>query len=306
MLWYDTANNILKVYNGSAFVEAGSSVNGTAERSLYTATAAQTVFNATYDVGFVDVYLNGVKLAAGTDFTATNGTSITLATGAALNDVVDIVAYGAFSVANTYTQAQADARFLQLTGGTITGDLTIADKIVHAGDTNTAIRFPAADTVTVETAGSERLRVADAGQIGIGGANYGTSGQVLTSGGPSAAPSWTSVASALNASGSAPIYACRAWVNFNGTGTVAIRASGNVSSITDNGTGNYTVNFTTAMPDANYAINGFAKRGDDLGNIAMVTARNSGTYSTSAVEVLTYQGSWTLTDFPTVCVTVFR
>ena len=53
-------------------------------------------------------------------------------------------------------------------------------------------------------------------------------------------------------SGTAPIYPCRAWVNFNGTGTVAIRASGNVSSITDNGTGNYTVNFTTAMPDANY------------------------------------------------------
>lgn len=62
------------------------------------------------------------------------------------------------------------------------------------------------------------------------------------------------VPTALNASGSAPIYACRAWVNFNGTGTVAIRASGNVSSITDNGTGNYTVNFATAMPDADYAV----------------------------------------------------
>jgi hypothetical protein len=52
----------------------------------------------------------------------------------------------------------------------------------------------------------------------------------------------------------ATAYACRAWVNFNGTGTVAIRASGNVSSITDNGTGDYTVNFTTALPDANYSI----------------------------------------------------
>lgn len=62
------------------------------------------------------------------------------------------------------------------------------------------------------------------------------------------------VPTALNASGSAPIYACRAWVNFNGTGTVAIRASGNVSSITDNGTGDYTINFTTAMPDADYAV----------------------------------------------------
>ena len=58
----------------------------------------------------------------------------------------------------------------------------------------------------------------------------------------------------FNASGSAPVYACRAWVNFNGTGTVAIRASGNVSSITDNGIGNYTVNFNTAMPDINYAV----------------------------------------------------
>ena len=50
----------------------------------------------------------------------------------------------------------------------------------------------------------------------------------------------------------ATAYGCRAWVNFNGTGTVAIRASGNVSSITDNGTGQYTVNLTTSMPDANY------------------------------------------------------
>ena len=47
---------------------------------------------------------------------------------------------------------------------------------------------------------------------------------------------------------------CRAWVNFNGTGTVAIRASFNVSSVTDNGTGDYTVNFTNALPDANYAV----------------------------------------------------
>ena len=50
-----------------------------------------------------------------------------------------------------------------------------------------------------------------------------------------------------------PAYQCRAWVNFNGTSTVAIRGSGNVTSITDNGTGDYTVNFTTAMPDINYA-----------------------------------------------------
>jgi len=81
-------------------------------------------------------------------------------------------------------------------------------------------------------------------------------GTVLTS---VSTVSSTQIAAALNASGSAPIYACRAWVNFNGTGTVAIRESGNVSSITDNGTGDYTVNFTTAMPDANYSVVGTAR-----------------------------------------------
>jgi len=62
------------------------------------------------------------------------------------------------------------------------------------------------------------------------------------------------VKTSLNATGSAPVYACRAWVNFDGTGTVSIRESGNVSSITDNGTGRYTVNFATAMEDTNYAV----------------------------------------------------
>ena len=58
----------------------------------------------------------------------------------------------------------------------------------------------------------------------------------------------------------AMVGAAKAWVNFNGTGTVAIRESFNVSSITDNGTGDYTVNFTTAMPDANYSVSGTSSR----------------------------------------------
>ena len=72
------------------------------------------------------------------------------------------------------------------------------------------------------------------------------------------APSWTEAGLLQFNSGYGSIataYGCRAWVNFNGIGTVAIRASGNVSSITDNGTGSYTVNFTTAMPDGNYVVN---------------------------------------------------
>ena len=73
--------------------------------------------------------------------------------------------------------------------------------------------------------------------------------------------------------GSAAVaYGCRAWVNFNGTGTVAIRASGNVTSITDNGTGDYTVNFTTAMPDANYSMSGAGRYQDDTPSISFHTS----------------------------------
>jgi len=73
------------------------------------------------------------------------------------------------------------------------------------------------------------------------------------------------VKTALNASGDAPVYACRAWVNFNGKNTVSIRDSGNVTSITDNGSGDYTINFTTAMEDANYAVVGTCSNGDQDG-----------------------------------------
>jgi len=62
------------------------------------------------------------------------------------------------------------------------------------------------------------------------------------------------VKTATNATGSAPVYACRAWVNFDGIGTVSIRESGNVSSITDNGTGEYVVNLSVTMPDVNYSV----------------------------------------------------
>ncbi len=76
------------------------------------------------------------------------------------------------------------------------------------------------------------------------------------------------VKTALNASGTAPIYACRAWVNFNGTGTVAITASGNVSSITDRGTGLYSLNLTTPLPDVHIALSGTV---NNAGQSASVT-----------------------------------
>jgi len=113
-LYFDTTADEMRVYNGTSWVAAGSAINGTSSRQTYTATASQTTFAITYDVGYVDVYLNGVKLVNTTDFTATSGTNIVLTTGAAAGDIVDIVAYGAFNVANVYTQTQSDARYAQL------------------------------------------------------------------------------------------------------------------------------------------------------------------------------------------------
>jgi hypothetical protein len=100
-----------------------------------------------------------------------------------------------------------------------------------------------------------------------------------------------------------PAYQCRAWVNFNGTGTVAIRASGNVTSITDNGTGDYTVNFTTAMPDANYSANVTTQ----TGGIASATTYDGATARTTTalrVAALTTAGSFV--DSAQMGVSIFR
>jgi hypothetical protein len=104
-----------------------------------------------------------------------------------------------------------------------------------------------------------------------------------------------------------PEFKCRAWVNFNGTGTVAIRASGNVSSITDNGTGIYTVNFTTAMPDANYAVVGMGNEGalTTAAGATMIHGPQS-FQSTGSVQVRNTSHNGTAYDGDSIRVSVFR
>jgi len=92
---------------------------------------------------------------------------------------------------------------------------------------------------------------------------------------------------------------CRAWVNFNGTGTVAIRASYNVSSITDVNTGQYDINFSTAMPDANYCI------ASDFGNQTS-GGTAAGTLATGSFTVITMNGNFALEDRSIVFASVFR
>ena len=111
------------------------------------------------------------------------------------------------------------------------------------------------------------------------------------------------------------VFTAKAWVNFNGTGTVAIRASGNVTSITDNGTGDYTVTFTTAMTDANYAVIASCMMGDNLGvsesfgvkgNASSGSMTAPALQSTTAVRFLDQDADGSDRDNPNLYVAVFR
>jgi hypothetical protein len=99
-------------------------------------------------------------------------------------------------------------------------------------------------------------------------------------------------------------YSCRAWVNFNGTGTVAIRASGNVTSITDNGLGDYTINFTTAMSDVNYCMTGGGY--DDGTYRSVVVLSNSASPTVSAFRLETWTTAGGNFDFAYNYVSFFR
>jgi len=143
----------------------------------YTATAGQTIFACTYDRA-VDVYVNGVKLDS-SDFTATNGTSITLASGANVGDIVDINAYFDVTYANFYTQDEADARFMDINEETLpdqsgqSGKFLTTDGTVASWDSIAATTFPfykadgSSDTIAI-TSGEFPFFKADGSADNIG------------------------------------------------------------------------------------------------------------------------------------------
>jgi hypothetical protein len=204
-------------------------------------------------------------------------------------------------------------------------DTATAPSFSFTGDTNTGVFSPGADQAAITTGGTARLTVTTAqftGTLPWRGQNGTAAAPALSASGDTDTgiyfPSADTIGFSENGSqvgefdssgnfkfnsgyGSVTTaYGCRAWVNFNGTGTVAIRASGNVSSITDNGTGAYTVNFTTAMPDVNYALNVTA--GPSTSSIGKVGT----TQTASACGVSTANGAGTQIDYSVVCVSIFR
>ena len=316
-LYFNTVDDQMKVYTGSAWQAVGSTVNGTAARYRYIATAGQTTFTGVdsnsntlgYDAGFIDVFLNGVRLDQ-SDYTATSGTSIVLASAAALNDELNIVAYGTFELADHYNKIDSDSRYVNVAGDTMTGTLGIGGDAATVGSTGRKDLVLASTgntgmTIKAGTAHSAAINFTDTNATNQGLIAYATDTDDMlfftngtqkvgidSSGNFKMNSGYGSVATA---------YGCRAWVNFDGTGTVAIRASGNVSSITDNGTGNYTVNLTTAMPDSNFMIGtGPVAIGSQVGSLEIAS------YTTSIIQVITRYQSGVSFDWASVFISVHR
>jgi len=216
-LYFNTVSDTMFVYSGSTWAAAGSAVNGTSERQEYTATSGQTSFNATYDVGFVDVYLNGSRLVPTTDFTASNGATVVLTAGATVGDNVGIIAYGAFNVADVYTQAQSNARFLQIANNL--SDLASAPTaLTNLGLTATATELNYTDGVTSNI--QTQLNAAGAGSVTSVNVAGGATG-LTASGGPITGSGVITLGGTLAAAS-------------GGTGITAAGTSGNV--LTSDGT----------------------------------------------------------------------
>ena len=168
------------------------------------------------------------------------------------------------------------------------------------------------DTTRAVTPAGLQAKVASATALGI--VELATSAEAIAGTSDAVVLTPLQLRNGLNASGTAPIYACRAWVNFNGTGTVAIRASGNVSSITDNGVGDYTVNFTTAMQDANYSVamstTGLNTTTDQarIMQVLGTEASGAGSKTTSSIRVVRglSAGAGGLVDAAEINVAIFR
>ncbi|MDA7840923.1 hypothetical protein N9A10_00760 [Candidatus Pelagibacter sp.] len=172
-LYFDTTSQTMKVYSSSGWTNAGSSVNGTADRFYYVATAGQTSFSGAdengntlaYDAGFIDIYLNGVKLVNGVDVTVTSGSAIVLATGATVGDSIDIIAYGTFDIANVNAT--------NITSGT----LNIA-RLADASITNAKLATPFSLTLpTISSISPDTITNAEA-TITITGSNFTSVPQV--------------------------------------------------------------------------------------------------------------------------------
>ena len=181
LLWFDTSTDTMKVYNGSSFQNAGSSVNGTTNRSNYVVGSSSgsyngstTSFPATYDAGYVDVYLNGVRLDPA-DYTASNGSTVVLGTAATAGDTLGVVGYGTFELADHYNKTASDARYAQLSGATFTGDISGTNATLSG-----YLRGPSTFTIDPATHGDNTGTLVVAGNLQVDGTTTTINSTTLT------------------------------------------------------------------------------------------------------------------------------
>ncbi len=200
-LYFDTTANELKVYKSSGWAAAGSTVNGTSERFTYNITGTPTTLTGAsgtgfaeansntlaYDAGFIDVYLNGVKMVNGTDVTVTSGTSVVFASALSNGDVVDIVTFGTFNVANIVSTGALNSGSITsgfgnidtgsstitttgaITGGTLTGTLQTATQTnITSVGTLSALAVSGATTITTADNTAQLELVSTDADSGIG------------------------------------------------------------------------------------------------------------------------------------------
>ena len=232
-LWYDTANNILKIRNedNDAWIalltldqvaDAVSTIGSISLSSIsdvianaITLTGTQTLTNKT----LTNPVING--------FTG-NTAVVNIGSGQFYKDTSGNIGINTTSpLAKLHTKLATDKNILFDASGS--GGASRITVINDAGNANVDFQIQASN-ILFNSGGTEVAKFVTNGNFQFN-SGYGSV---------------------------ATVYGCRAWVNFNGQGTVSIRGSGNVSSITDNGTGSYTVNFTNALPDTNYSVSGFA------------------------------------------------
>ena len=308
-LWFDTTNDIMKVYDGSAFANAGSSVNGTSQRNKFTATANQTVFSGNdddnvtlaYDPNFLDVYLNGVRLVNGAsnDYTATDGSTITLASGASAGDILNVVSFGTFQIssfsATAITSDTINNDRLPSPVLTVKGDGSSADGAIQLNCSQNShgvkIKSPA------HSAGQSYTLVLPT--------SVGTSGQVLATAGSS-----TNQLSWIDATETKPTVAnvsqtiapaTATTITITGTNFVSIPQVDFVNGSTGAVTRANTVSFTSAtslsvnctLATGNYYVrieNPDGNAGRSTNNI--ITSSTAPSFSTSAGSLGTFAGNF--------------
>ena len=301
--------------SGTAAVSTAATVTTSATASAFKVPFANTTVSTTGNYGLLQdseatfTYNPSTNtLVVGTVSGALSGNATTATTlqtartigGVSFNGSANINLPGVNTTGNqntTGTAANVTGTVAVANGGTGRTSLTTGNVVLGAG--TSAVNFVAPGTSgNVLTSNGSTWVSSAAGGVVIAStaeAQAGTNNtNVITP---------LRMREGFNASGSAPVFACRAWVNFNGTGTVAIRASGNVSSITDLGTGRYRVSFSTAMPDTNY---NFVFGGQpDADTVFTQKVDFNQSLSTTNIEMVSGIPT-AATDGKTVCVAIFR